>query len=161
MGVRPGIPQHRLAQGHLLICSGEILTAAEDEKRAFVSRSLSLICSALDILPVALFAMPVFGGGAAGPASVPLFGAAGIQPWIRAVFAALIGLTVLNGLCGMILSRFDRPAWHRHRRVTGLVLSVIGCAVFIVTRQPYAGILFFAILVVKGILMLGVKENVV
>lgn len=144
-----------------LICSEEILTAAEDEKRAFVSRSLSLICSALDILPAALFAMPVFGGGAAGPASVPLFGAAGIQPWIRAVFATLIGLTVLNGLCGMILSRFDRPVWHRHRRVTGLVLSVIGCAVFIVTRQPYAGILFFAILVVKGILMLGVKENVV
>lgn len=142
-----------------LICPEEIISAAEDEKRAFVGRSLALICSALDILPAALWFMPVFGGGAEGPASAPLFGLTGIQSWIRAVFAVLIGLTVFNGLCGAIVSRLDRPVWNRHRRVTGLALSVIGCAVFIVTRQPYAGILYFALLVVKGILIIGIRET--
>lgn len=142
-----------------LICPEEILSAAEHEKRAFVSRSLSLICGALDILPAALLVMPAFGGGAEGPASAPLFGTTGIQPWIRAVFAVLIGLTVINGACGVIVSRFDRPVSNRHRRATGLALSVIGCAVFIVTRQPYAGIFYFSILVVKGVLMTGVKDS--
>ncbi|MBR0368842.1 MAG: helix-turn-helix transcriptional regulator [Clostridia bacterium] len=142
-----------------LICPEEIISAAEDEKRAFVGRSLSLICGALDILPAALWFMPVVGGGAEGPASAPLFGLTGVQPWIKAVFAALILLTVLNGLCGVIVSRLDRPAWDRHRRVTGLALSVIGCAVFIVTRQPYTGILYFSILVVKGILIIGMRKS--
>ncbi len=44
----------------------------------------------------------------------------------------------------------NRPVWDRHRLITGMVLSVVGSAVFILTRQPYAGITCLAILVVKG-----------
>ena len=51
----------------------------------------------------------------------------------------------------MILVRFDRPLWNRHRVVTGVSLSIVGVAVFIAARQPYAGIVFFALLVIKAI----------
>ena len=73
----------------------------------------------------------------------------GVHAWLKTVFLILIGLTVLNGLCGLILIRFDRPVWNKHRLVTGMALSVLGVAVFIAARQPYAGILCFALLVIK------------
>jgi hypothetical protein len=65
----------------------------------------------------------------------------------------LIGVAVLNGICGVIISRFDKPVWNRHRLVTGMVLSIACAAVFILTRQPYAGIICLAVLVVKGLLI--------
>ena len=53
----------------------------------------------------------------------------------------------------LILSRFERSVRNRHRLVTGLVLTTLGGAVFILTRQPYAGIMYLAILVIKGLLI--------
>ena len=136
-----------------LIGSEEIFSAAEDEKRACMNKYVSLICGVLDILSALLLFLPVFGNGTELPTSVSLFAITGLRPWIKTVFAAVIAVTVLNGLCGVIISRFDKPVWDRHRLVTGMALSVIGAAVFILTRQPYAGILCLAFLVVKGVLL--------
>lgn len=136
-----------------LICSEEIITAAEDEKKACIDKYISLICGALDILMALLLFLPVFGNGADTPASVTLYGITGLSSWIRTIFALVISVTVLNGICGVVISRFDKPVWNRHRLVTGIVLSITGAAVFMMTRQPYAGILCLAMLVVKGLLI--------
>jgi len=100
-------------------------------------------------LTVLLLFLPVFGNGEASPAAVSLFRLNGIHDWVRIVFLTVIGLSALNGLCGLILIRFDRPVWNRHRLVTGMALSILTVAVFIAARQPYAGILCFALLVMK------------
>ncbi len=136
-----------------LICPEEILSAAEEEKKASLDKVLSLLCAALDLLPGLLLFLPVFGNGAEQPASVALFAVTGLSPWIKTVFAAVLALTVLNGLCGVVISRLEKPVWNRHRLVTGLALSVTGTAVFILTRQPYAGIVCLTILVIKGVLI--------
>ena len=136
-----------------LICSEEIISAAEDEKKECIDKYVSLICSVLDSLPVLLLFMPVFGNGTDDPFSVSLYAITGISVWIKIVFGVLIGITVLNGICGVIISRFDKPVWDHHRLVTGIVLSIAGAAVFILTRQPYAGIIYLIILVVKGLLI--------
>ena len=141
-----------------LICSKEILSAAEDEKKEYIDKYLSLICSTLDILLALLLFLPIFGNGTDWPASVTLYAITGLSPWIKTVFAVVIGVTVLNGICGIIISRLNQPIWNRHRLVTGMVLSVIGAAVFILTRQPYAGIICLAMLVVKGLLIGNRKE---
>ena len=141
-----------------LICPEEIITAAREEKNACVNRVLAMICGTLDILSALLLFLPVFRNGMDSPVSVSLFALTGISPWIRTAFVSVIALTVLNGICGVIISHFDRPVWDRHRFVTGMALSVAGTAVFIVTRQPYAGIICFAILVIKGAL-LGKRKN--
>ena len=141
-----------------LICSEEIISAAEDEKKECIDKYISLICSTLDILPVLLLFMPVFGNGTDSPSSVSIYSITGLGIWIKKVFISLIGLTVLNGICGVIISHFDKPVWNRHRLVTGVVLSIAGASVFILTRQPYAGIIYLAILVVKG-LLIGKGKN--
>ena len=132
-----------------LICQEEIISAAEEDKQAFASRTVSFLSSTLDILTAILLFLPAFGNGGDSPATVSLFALTGVHSWVKTVFLIIIGITVLNGLCGMIILRFDRPVWNRHRLYTGTALSVLGVAVFIATRQPYAGILYFALLVIK------------
>lgn len=75
-----------------LICSEEIITVAEDEKRACINKYTSLICSTLDILMALLLFLPVFGNGTDTPASVTLYEITGLSSWIRIVFAALVGV---------------------------------------------------------------------
>ena len=136
-----------------LICPEEILSAAENEKKACLDRYLCLICSVLDIFMALLLFLPVFGNGTDLPTSVSLYAITGLSSWIRTVFTVLIALTVLNGICGLIISHLDKPVWNRHRLVTGMVLSILGAAVFMLTRQPYAGIFCLTMLVVKGLLI--------
>ena len=109
-----------------------------------------------NILTAILLFLPAFGNGDDSPATVSLFALTGVQAWAKFVFLIIIGITVLNGLFGMILIHFDRPVWNRHRLYTGMALSILGVAIFIAVRQPYAGILYFALLVIKtlGILKL-------
>ena len=141
-----------------LICSDEMISVAENEKKEFTDKYVSLICAALDILLVLLIFIPAFGNGRASPETVSLFGLSGINPWVKTVFAVIIGAAILNGICGVIIANFDKPAWNRHRLVTGIVLSILLVIVFIVTRQPYAGIVCFSFLVIKGFLIAKMKQ---
>ena len=151
-----------------LICPREIMTVAEVDKKASISRYISVICSTLDILTAVLLFLPVFGNGTDHPVSVSLYAITGLSTWIKTVFAALISLAALNGICGVIINHFDKPVcaiacsrmiqWiilslNRHRLMTGMMLSVACAAVFILTRQPYAGIICLAVLVVKGFMV--------
>ena len=132
-----------------LICPEEIISAAEEEKQAFAGRTISFICNTLDLLMALLLFLPVFGNGEASPTAVSLFGLTDVHSWVKIVFLTVIGLSALNGLCGLILIHFDRPVWNKHRLVTGMALSILAVSVFIAARQPYAGILCFALLVMK------------
>ena len=142
-----------------LICPEEILSAAQEEKQALAGRTVSFLSNALDLLTAIALFLPVFGNGNAAPAAVTLFGLTGVHAWVKITFLILIGLTALNGLCGLILLRFDRPVWNKHRLVTGMALSVLGVAVFIAARQPYAGIFFFALLIIKTFGSMKVRGN--
>ena len=142
-----------------LICSDEMITVAENEKKEFADKYVSLICNALDILLAILVFIPAFGNGNASSETVTLLGLSGINPWVKIVFVVIIGVTILNGICGVIITNFDKPVWNRHRLITGVVLSILTVVVFITTRQPYAGIVCFAFLVIKGFLITKVKQQ--
>ncbi|MBQ7172998.1 MAG: helix-turn-helix transcriptional regulator [Clostridia bacterium] len=140
-----------------LIGSEEMLTAAEDEKKSAIEKYLALICGAIDLLLATLFFLPIFGDGKG--LSTTLFSLSGIEIWIKIVFIGLIGLSALNGLAGVIVSYFEKALWNKHRIATGLALSILGSAVFLMTRQPYAGILYFVILLIKGLLIFKSRDK--
>ena len=141
-----------------LICSDEMISVAENEKREFIDKYVSLICNALDILLAILLFIPAFGNGRDSPETVSLFGLSGINPPVKIVFAVIIGVTILNGICGVIIANFNKPVWNRHKLVTGIILSILTVTVFIVARQPYAGIVSFSFLVIKGFLITKAKQ---
>ena len=132
-----------------LISPDEIIAAAKEEKRELIGNYTSLLCHVMDVFTALLLFIPVFGNGAEKQ-SVSLFVLSNTPLWIKIVYTVVISLTVLNGICGLIISRFDKPLWSKHRLITGIALSVIVCLLFIITRQPYAGVFCFAILIIKG-----------
>jgi transcriptional regulator with XRE-family HTH domain len=132
-----------------LISPDEIIAAAEEEKQELIGNYTSLLCHVMDVFTALLLFIPVFGNGAEKQ-SVSLFVLSNTPLWIKIVYTVVISLTVLNGICGLIISRFDKPLWNKHRLITGIALSVISCLLFIITRQPYAGVFCFFILIIKG-----------
>jgi len=142
-----------------LICSDEMITVAENDKKEFVSKYVLLICSVMDILLAILLFIPAFGNGPDSSETVALFGLTGIRFWVKTVFIVIITITILNGICGVIIANFNKSVWNRHRLITGVALSILAVIVFIATRQPYAGIVCFAFLVIKGFLIAKVKQQ--
>ena len=141
-----------------LICSEEMISVAENEKKEFADKSLSLICNAMDILLAILLFIPAFGNGPESSETVSLFGLTGITPWVKTIFVVIIATAILNGICGVIIANFNKPVWNKHRLITGVILSILTVIVFIATKQPYAGIVCFAFLVIKGFLIIKVKH---
>ncbi|MEE3333682.1 MAG: helix-turn-helix transcriptional regulator [Ruminococcus sp.] len=76
-----------------LICSDEIIAAAENEKRDLVKKYTTLICGLLDVLTALLLFIPVFGNSKAE--AVSLFGLTDISMWLMIVYTSVIGLSVL------------------------------------------------------------------
>lgn len=136
-----------------LICTEEIIIAAKDERQNTLRKFAGFICSLLDVFIAVLLFIPVFGNGPESGTAVSLVMLTGISGWIKNLFFVLVIITVLNGICGAFISGMDKPVWSKHRIATGIALMVICSAVFILTRQPYAGIISFSILIVKGILI--------
>lgn len=142
-----------------LICSDEMITVAENDKKEFVRKYVSLICNALDVLLAILMFIPAFGNGSDSSETVSLLGLTGISLWVKIVFIVIISITILNGIYGVIVAGLNRSTWNRHRLVPGVVLSILAVIVFIATRQPYAGIVCFALLVIKVFLITKVKQQ--
>ena len=138
-----------------LICSEEIMAAAKEDKESSLHKLIALICSLLDVFMGLLLFIPVFGNGAGSPSAVSLLSLTGTQLWIRYLFFGLIMVTLLNGIAGVVLSSMDKPARGRQSIAVGMILAALCSAVFILTRQPYAGIICFSVLIVKGFLLIG------
>ena len=140
-----------------LIGNEEIISLAEQDIKENKKKHTALICGVLDCFITLLFFLPLFGNGDSSGASVTVFSLTEVSEWLKIVFIVAIGLTVLNGFCGVVLGSFDKPIWNRRSVVTGLGLSILAVVLFIVTRQPYAGAFCFFVLIIKGILFLESK----
>ncbi|MBQ7541933.1 MAG: helix-turn-helix transcriptional regulator [Clostridia bacterium] len=141
-----------------LIGGEEMVTLAEQDKKESGKKYTALICGILDSLAVLLFILPIFGNGGTGSvSSVALLSLTQISAWLRIVLLAVTGVTAANGFFAVVISNFDKPEWNRHRLVTGMALSLIGTVVFILARQPYAGVFSLCLLVIKGFLLLKRK----
>ena len=136
-----------------------MVSVAENEKRELADKSVSLICNSMDILLALLLFIPAFGNGPDSSVTVSLFGLTGISLWVKTVFIVIIAITIINGICGVIIAGVNKTVWNRHRLITGVVLSILAVIVFIAARQPYAGIVCFAFLVIKGFLINKVKQQ--
>ena len=128
--------------------------SAEGDKREFVGRYTSLICGMLDVMLVLLLFLPAFGNGPGDPSAISLLALSGTSPWVKAVFAAVVAATIICGLCEVFVSYYDKSYRRRALLTIGIALSVACVAAFIVARQPYAGIVSFALLVAKSLLLI-------
>lgn len=142
-----------------LICAGEMVSVAENEKREYIDRYVSLICSVLDIFYSLLLFIPMFGNGSISKETVSMISLSGINPSVKTAFIVMTGIVILNGIAGAVIANFNNEIWNRHRIVTGIILSITAVIVFMAARQPYAGIICFLFLVLKGLLVIRRKNH--
>lgn len=136
-----------------LICGEEMVSLAEQEIKDAGQTHTALLCGILDCLAALLLFLPLFGDtGPAGVLSVALPALNGVSAWLKVLFIVTVSLTALNGICTVVISGLDQPVWKKHRLVTGMALSILGTMLFIAARQPYAGIFYLCILVIKGVM---------
>ena len=141
-----------------LIGTEEIITLAEQDIKNSGKKHTALICGILDCLNTLLLLLPLFGdSNTTEVLSVSVFGLTGVSTWLKMIFIIIIVLSVANGFCAVIISNFEKPLWNRHRLITGLALSIAGTVLFMLTRQPYAGIFYLCFLMIKGVLILKSK----
>ena len=141
-----------------LIGTEEIVTLAEQDKKDAAKRHTALLCGILDCLCALLLVLPIFGNGGSGAvSSVSVFALTGVGLWLRIVFLALLGLTVLNGVFTVVCSGMDKPVWIKHRVITGVALTALGTLLFLLARQPYPGCFCLCLLLIKGFLLLKSK----
>lgn len=136
-----------------LIGGEEMITLAEKDIEASNKKHLYLICGMLDCLTLLLLFLPVFGDGTAPVSSVAVTAMTAVSSWLKTTFIVLIGITVLTGFTAVTVSSLDKPVWSQRLWTAGIVLSILGSMLFILSRQPYAGIFYLCILVTKGFLM--------
>ncbi|MBR5762248.1 MAG: helix-turn-helix transcriptional regulator [Lachnospiraceae bacterium] len=140
-----------------LICSEEIISVAKREKEELKGKILALAFATLDIAMALLLFLPIFGNGNGTPTSVALYGLTGIHAWIRNIFTVVICITILTGIIGFVACNLEKKAWSRRLIVVSIALSILGASLFIITRQPYAGIILLGMLIVKGLALIAGK----
>lgn len=138
-----------------LIGGEEMVTLAEEDMKNTNKKYTALICGILDCLIALLFFIPMFASSGSNP--VTMLNLTGVSGWLKIVFISVTALTVINGFSTVVISNFDKALWNKHRIITGMALSVMGTILFILTRQPYAGVFYLFLFLTKGVLVIKSK----
>lgn len=135
-----------------LISPDEVVSAAQADRRSLADKFSLLACGILDMLPALLLFVPVF-GEASPMVPVSLLALESVNEVVKTAFLIAVSGTILCGLGEIVVSCLDRLEWGKVLLVAGLVLASGSVALFIVGRQPYAGIVCFVLLLAKGIVL--------
>lgn len=109
----------------------------------------------LDISVAVFFFLPLFGQKVNGIIQeVSLLSLTGIASYLRiAYFVVAIGIAVF-GILTLALQKCQQLFWVRNKNRISLILNAVGVTLFIISTQPYAAILLFVFLVIKGLMLI-------
>ena len=138
----------------LLSCD-ELLTIAEKDTEQKENHIRDLVFGLLDISVAVFFFLPLFGQKVNGIIQeVSLLSLTGIASYLRiAYFVVAIGIAVF-GILILALQKCQQLFWVRNKNRISLILNAVGVTLFIISTQPYAAILLFVFLVIKGLMLI-------
>ena len=138
-----------------LLSGDELLVIAEKDTEQKENHIRDLVFGLLDISVVVFFFMPLFGQKVNGVIQeVSLLSLTGIASYLRiAYFVVAIGIAVF-GILTLALQKCQQLFWVRNKNRISLILNAVGVTLFIISTQPYAAILLFVSLVIKGLMFI-------
>ena len=137
-----------------LLSGEELLTIAEDDRKARHSHLLDLVFGLLDLSAAAFLFLPLFGQGAANSVqSVSLLSLTAISVYLKAAyFVAVIGM-ILLGILTLALQNSTQKLWTSSKHALSCGFSGVGLLLFVLSRQPYAATLLLIYLTIKAFLL--------
>lgn len=138
-----------------LLSGDELLTIAEKDTEQKENHIRDLVFGLLDISVAVFFFLPLFGQKVNGIIQeVSLLSLTGIASYLRiAYFVVAIGIAVF-GILKLALQKCQQLFWVRNKNRISLILNAVGVTLFIISTQPYAAILLFVFLVIKGLMLI-------
>ena len=138
-----------------LLSGDELLTIAEKDTEQKENHFRDLVFGLLDISVAVFFFLPLIGQKVNGIIQeVSLLSLTGIASYLRiAYFVVAIGIAVF-GILTLALQKCQQLFWVRNKNRISLILNAVGVTLFIISTQPYAAILLFVFLVIKGLMLI-------
>ena len=138
-----------------LLSGDELLTIAEKDTEQKENHFRDLVFGLLDISVAVFFFLPLFGQKVNGIIQeVSLLSLTEIASYLRiAYFVVVIGIAIF-GILTLALQKCQQLFWSRNKNRISLIFNLVGTILFIISTQPYAAILLFVFLVIKGLMLI-------
>lgn len=133
----------------------DLLSTKELQSLIKIQKTKDLIFGFLDLLYFFMIFIPLFGEREGGfIKQVSLFQIENLNIYIKIVFIILILLTGIFGILLLGFRNFRNEIWTKNKNKISILISLINILFFILTRQAYVSIFSFALLAIKGFLIL-------
>lgn len=138
-----------------LLSGDALLTIAEEDGKQKEGRLRNLVLALMDCGMGFLLFLPLFGqrdGG--GVRAVSLLALTAAPAYMRAVFFAVVGFNVADGILLLALRNSENVWWRKWGSLISIGLQAAATLLLIAALQPYAAVFSFALLAVQAVLLI-------
>ena len=138
-----------------LLSTDEVLTIAEEDGKEKEKRFRNMLYGLLDISSALLFFLPFFANkGGENILSASLLELVGVQPYLKAIYLAIVSITALFGITVLVLESSGVGEQVKYKTNISLILSTLSVLIFTVSNQPYATVFTFVLLAIKALMLI-------
>ena len=143
-----------------LLSSEKLLSIAEKENKSNLRSMCHFLFGILDICSVILILLPLYPNMANGFVySVNLFAYTQTTMLNRLLYWIMIITLIVVGITKLLLTKFVIERCNKIMTGVSMVISVLSVLFLAMTRETYAVIVVFLLLVIKGLLLLKYKKR--
>ena len=145
-----------------LLSSEKLLFIAEKENKTNIRSMCNLLFGIVDLCFILLVVLPLYPNTIDGYIySVNLFAYTEASPMNRVVYCVLFGLMILLGLVELILRKIANERNCRMAMDFSIGLNILMVLLLAITREAYAIIVAFLLLVTKAALLFVGDKNII
>ena len=138
-----------------LLSGEEVLVIAEEDQKQKKRQFCDLLFGLLDCSTVLFLFMPFFGQIEGETVqTVSLLGFTNGQFYLKTVYLIFVIGAVVMGSVTLALQNFQQPCWLKIKSRLSLLWSTAGVMIFIISRQPYAAVFAFLMLIGKALMLI-------
>ena len=134
-----------------LISPGEILTIAKKDTRENKRQLCDIIFALVDICAALFLFLPLFADrGEAFVRAVSLLDLNGTALFLKVIYLLVVLISVLLGIVSLSLQKQEITLWVKIKTPISFGVSILCAFLFMISLYPYAALLAFAFLLIKG-----------
>lgn len=138
-----------------LLSNRELICIAEKDSHQKTQHMRDLVFGLIDCSVGMLFFIPLFGQQEGDVIrQVSLLSLQETSLFIKAIYLAIILLTVACGIAALASQNCSRLIWVKVKTGLSMVLTTVSVVIFIASLEPYAAFFTFVLLIIKGALLL-------
>lgn len=138
-----------------LLSGDELLTIAEEDNKQKERHLRDLVFGLLDCSVAMFLFLPFFGQGADGVIQeVSLLSLTVVEMYVKISYRVIVFGIVLWGIFSLAFQNCKRTFWVQNKDKISLGLSLVAALFFIVSKQPYAAVFIFTLLVIKALMLI-------